>query len=104
MKAPVSSRPVRLIVLAAALAIGVLVATARTDDTGILAGIVLFSAAAGGFMTPKQWGGIALAIGLPTLLVEVLRANPTAVIVLVIAALGAWIGSFVRTSLRGEQI
>jgi hypothetical protein len=89
-------------VLAAALAVGVFVATSTTDDTGILAGIVLFSAAAGGFITPKLWGGIALAIGLPTLVIEILRANPTAVIVLVIAAVGAWIGSFVRTTLRGE--
>ena len=92
------------IVLAAALAVGLFVATATTDDTGILAGIVLFSAVVGGFLTPKLWGGIALAIGLPTLLVEILRANPTAVIALVIAAVGAWIGSFVRTSLRGERV
>jgi len=94
----------RLLVLGLALAIGVFVATVNTDDSGILAGIVLFSAAAGGFAAPKLWGGVALAIGLPTLLVEILRADPAAVIVLVIAALGAWIGSFVRTSLRGEHV
>ena len=94
----------RTTVLAAALAVGVFVATRTTDDTGILAGIVLLGAVVGGFLTPKLWGGIALAIGLPTLLVEILRANPTAVIVLVIAAVGAWIGSYVRTTLRGERV
>jgi len=90
------------IVLGVALAIGVLVATAPTDDVGILAGIVLFAAAGCAFAVPKVWGGIALAIGLPTLLVETARANPAAVIALVIAAVGAWIGSFVRKSL-GER-
>ena len=92
------------IVLAAALAVGLFVATATTDDTGILAGIVLFAATGCAFVSPKVWGGIALAIGLPTLLFELARGNPTAVIALVIAAVGAWIGSFVRTSLRGERV
>jgi len=96
--------PTRLVVLVIALALGIFVATVATDDTGILAGIVLLSAAAGGFAAPKLWGGVALAIGLPTLLVETLKANPAAVIVLGIAALGAWIGSYVRTTLRGEQV
>ena len=91
------------IVLAVALAIGVAVATAATDDAGILGGLVLFAAAGCAFAVPKVWGGIALAIGLPTLLLEMARANPAAVIVLIIAALGAWIGSFVRTTLRGER-
>jgi len=94
----------RILVLGLAFAIGLFVATAKTDDSGILAGIVLLSAAAGGFAAPKLWGGVALAIGLPTLLVETLKANPAAVIVLGIAALGAWIGSYVRTTLRGEQV
>lgn len=93
----------RILVLGVALAIGVFVATANTDDSGILAGIVLMSAAACGFAAPKLWGGVALAIGLPTLLVETLKADPAAVIVLLIAALGAWIGSFVRTTLNGER-
>lgn len=90
-------------VLALALGVGLFVATATTDDSGILAGIVLFAAAGCAFAVPKVWGGIALAIGLPTLLVETARGNPAAVIVLVIAALGAWIGSFVRRSLREER-
>lgn len=102
MRPRVSS--LRVIVLAVALALGIFVATATTDDTGILAGIVLLGAAGCAFVTPRQWGGIALAAGLPTLLVATLRADPAAVIVLLIAALGAWIGSFVRTSLRGEHV
>lgn len=93
----------RVIVLVVALAVGLFVATAPTDDAGIQAGIVLFAAASCAFAVPKVWGGIALAIGLPTLLVETARANPAAVIVLVIAAVGAWIGSFVRRTLRGER-
>jgi len=91
-----------VVVLAAALAVGLFVATAPTDNVGLLAGIVLFAAAGCAVAVPKVWGGIALAIGLPTLLVEMARANPAAVIVLVIAAVGAWIGSFVRKSL-GER-
>ena len=90
--------------LGAALALGIFVATATTDDTGILAGIVLFGAAGGGFASPKIWGGVALAVGLPTLVVQTLHADPAAVIVLLIAALGAWIGKFVRVSLRGERV
>ena len=101
MRPRVSS--LRVVVVTVALAVGLLVATATTDDTGILAGIVLFAAAGCAFAVPKLWGGIALAIGLPTLLVETVRGNPTAVIVLVIAALGAWIGSFVRRTLREER-
>ncbi|GAC1457105.1 MAG: hypothetical protein NVS1B1_02980 [Candidatus Limnocylindrales bacterium] len=94
---------VLVIVLVIALGLGIFVATAATDDTGILAGIVLLGAAACAFVTPKQWGGIAILVGLPTLLVQTLRADAAAVIVLLIAALGAWIGSFVRTSLDGER-
>jgi len=41
------------IVLAAALAVGLFVATATTDDTGILAGIVLFAATGCAFVSPK---------------------------------------------------
>ena len=92
-----------VVVLVVAFAVGLFVATATTDDTGILAGIVLFAAAGCAFAVPKVWGGIALAIGLPTLLVETVRGNLGAVIVLLIAALGAWIGSFVRRSLREER-
>lgn len=102
MRPRVSS--LRTTVLALALAVGLFVATRTTDDAGILAGIVLLGAAVGGFVTPKLWGGIALALGVPTLLVEMLRANPAAVIVLVIAAVGAWMGSFVRKSLQGARV
>lgn len=41
--------------LAAALWVGLFVATATTDDTGILAGIVLFTAAAYSFAAPEVW-------------------------------------------------
>lgn len=47
---------------------------------------------------------IALAIGLPILGLEIARSgDSTAVIALVIAAVGAWIGSFTRTSLRATR-
>ena len=68
----------------------------RTDDTGIEVGLLLISAVTLAAIAPRRWWLIALCIGLPIPLVEIVVAHaalpPAGVAAVVVAVLGAFIG------------
>jgi hypothetical protein len=96
---------VTAIVIALACAAGLWLASvdARTDDTGIEAGLIFLFAAALAAMRPRAAVFIALIVGLPIPVAEALRDGggvPAGVAALGFAAVGAAVGAFVGITIR----
>ncbi|MEA2662722.1 MAG: hypothetical protein QOH08_2294 [Chloroflexota bacterium] len=81
-----------------ALVIGLLLASydLRTDDTGIEVGLLLIASVTLAALAPRRWWLIALCVGLPIPVVEIIVARaslpPGGVAALGVAIVGALIG------------
>jgi hypothetical protein len=96
---------VTAIVIALACAAGLWLASvdARTDDTGIEAGLIFLFAALLAAVRPRAAVFIALIVGLPIPVAEALRDSggvPAGVAALGFAAVGAVVGAFVGITIR----
>ena len=86
------------IAIVLALVVGVLLASydTRTDDTAIELGLLLIASVALAFVAPTRWWLIALCVGLPIPMAEivVLRSSipPAGVVALAVTIVGALIG------------
>jgi hypothetical protein len=95
---------VTAVVIALACAAGLWLASvdARTDDTGIEAGLIFVFAAALAAVRPRAAVLIALIVGLPIPVSEALRGGgiPAGIAALGFAAVGALVGAFVGITVR----
>jgi hypothetical protein len=94
---------VTALVLLAALAAGLYLAAvdARTDDTGILAGLIVLASGALAAMRPRAAVLIAALVGLPIPLVEAIRFESWAALAaLGFSFAGAFAGAYVGIVLR----
>jgi hypothetical protein len=94
---------VTALVLLAALAAGLYLTAvdARTDDTGILAGLILLAAGALAAARPRAAVLIAALVGLPIPVVEAIRFGSwTALAALGFAFAGAFAGAYIGIVLR----
>ena len=92
----------RGIVLVIALAAGFVLYgyDQRTDDTGVEVALLIAISMALTLAAPRVWIAIALAIGLPIALGNMLAGNPPGIAALIIAGAGAFLGFVMR---RGAQ-
>ena len=87
-----------LIVIALALAAGLLLASfdLRTDDTGIEVGLLLVVSVTLAALAPRRWWIVALCVGLPIPIAEVIASRaalpPAGIAALAVAIVGALVG------------
>ena len=76
----------------------------NTDDTGIEVGLLLIAAALLAMLAPKRWWLVALCVGLPIPIVELVVGHaavpPAGIVALGVAIVGALIGFAIRYASR----
>ena len=94
------------IVAASAISAGVVLAfyDLRTDDTGVEVGLLLIAAVTLAAIEPRRWWLVALCVGLPIPVMEIVVAHaslpPAGVAVVVVAVIGALIGLAIGRAAR----
>jgi len=97
------------IAILVALATGVFLARydLNTDDTGIEVGLLLIASALLALAAPKRWWVVALCVGLPIPIVELVVGHapipPAGVVALGVAVVGALIGSVIARASRSSS-
>jgi hypothetical protein len=95
-----------VVAIGLALVVGVLLASydLRTDDTGIEVGLLLIASVTLAALAPTRWWLIALCIGLPIPIAEILVARstvpPAGVVAFAVAIIGAIIGFAIARASR----
>jgi hypothetical protein len=76
----------------------------RTDDTGIELGLLLVASVTLAALAPKRWWLVALCVGLPIPIVEILVAHvaipPAGAVALAVTIVGALIGFAIARASR----
>ncbi len=76
----------------------------NTDDTGIEVGLLLIASAILALLAPKRWWVVALCVGLPIPIAELVVGHapipPAGVVALGVAIVGALIGFAIRYASR----
>ena len=94
------------IAIGLALVVGVLLASydLRTDDTGIEVGLLLIASATLAALAPTRWWLIALCVGLPIPIAEIVVGRstvpPAGVVALAVTIIGALIGFAIARASR----
>ena len=94
------------VVAAIAISAGVALAfyDLRTDDTGIEVGLLLIAAVTLAAIEPRRWWLVALCVGLPIPIVEIVVARaslpPASIAALMVAIIGALIGLAIGRAAR----
>lgn len=95
-----------LIVIALAVLAGVALASydLRTDDTGIEVGLLVIASVTLAALAPKRWWIVALCVGLPIPIMEIVVSHaalpPGGIAALAIAIVGALIGFAISRASR----